>query len=215
LTKSVFFHLLLTACQDKCFQNDVLVGRGETMTSYRKLASDLGMTVSQIRTSLNKLSQTGEIDTIKSKRFTKVILLNYENYQADIIGTKHLVKHTNNNKVFYEMSLKDIGWHEQLCMHNKIKIVQVKIMLDKFYSKIESADDRKPSYKEFRLHFLNWLKYQDVKKYEIESQDVYHYKWQGQATMKGTKDQYERAKKTYDMPGFDFKLLKVVKNDRN
>ena len=26
---------------------------------------------------------------------------------------------------------------------------------------------------------------------------------------------YERAKKTYDMPGFDFKLLKVVKNDRN
>ena len=78
------------------------------MTSLRKLASDLGMTVSQVRTSIKKLQQTGEIDTIKSKRFTKIILLNYENYQADIIGTNHLVKHVNNNKVFYEMSLKDI-----------------------------------------------------------------------------------------------------------
>ena len=175
------------------------------MTSLRKLASDLGMTVSQVRTSLNKLQLTGEVDTVKSKRFTKIILLNYESYQADVIGTNHLVKHVNNNKVFYEMALKDIGWHEQLCMHNKIKIVQVKIMLDKFFSKIESSDDRKPTYREFRLHFLNW------QKYETETQDVYHFKWQGQAPMKGTKDHYERAKKTYDMPGFDFKLIKVVK----
>ena len=129
------------------------MSRGETMTSLRKLASDLGMTVSQVRTSIKKLQQTGEIDTIKSKRFTKIILLNYENYQADIVGSNHLIKHVNNNKVFYEMALKDIGWHEQLCMHNKIKIVQVKLMLDKFFSKLESSDDRKPTYKEFRLHF--------------------------------------------------------------
>ena len=38
------------------------------------------------------------------------------------------------------MALKDIGWHEQLCMHNKIKIVQVKLMLDKFFSKLESSE---------------------------------------------------------------------------
>ena len=42
------------------------------MTSLRKLASDLGMTVSQVRTSIKKLQQTGEIDTIKSKGLQKL-----------------------------------------------------------------------------------------------------------------------------------------------
>ena len=84
------------------------------MTSYRKLADDLGMTVSQIRTSLTKLNQTGEIDTVKSKRFTKIILLNYENYQADIIATDVLVKHESNNKIFLQMAMKDVGWQEML-----------------------------------------------------------------------------------------------------
>lgn len=211
LTKSVFFHLLITACQDKCLQNDALVTRGEVMTSYRKLAEDLGMTVSQIRTSLTKLNQTGEIDTIKSKRFTKIILLNYENYQADIIASGSLIKHENNNKVFLQMALKDVGWQEILCMHNKITVGQMKFMLERFTKHIESADDRKPNFKEYKNHFTNWLRYQNVKEHEVKNQDVYQFQWNGQAVLTGTKEQYDRAKKTYDVDGFDFKLIKIIK----
>jgi len=211
LTKSVFFHLLITACQDKCLQNDALVTRGEVMTSYRKLAENLGMTVSQIRTSLTKLSQTGEIDTVKSKRFTKITLLNYENYQADIIATDFLVKHENNNKMFLRMALKDIAWQEMLCMHNKITVGQMKFMLEIFFKHIESSDDRKPSFKEFKTHFTNWLRYQKVKEHEVKSQDIYQFQWNGQALLSGTKEQYERAKKTYDVDGFNFKLIKIIK----
>ena len=211
LTKSVFFHLLITACQDKCLQNDALVTRGEVMTSYRKLADDLGMTVSQIRTSITKLTQTGEIDTIKSKRFTKIILLNYENYQADITATPNFIKHENNNKVFLNMALKDLGWQEMLCMHNNITVNQMKFMLERFFKHIESADDRKPNFKEFKQHFTNWLRYQNVKEHEVKNQDMYQFSWNGQAQMTGTKEQYERAKRTYDVPGFDFKLIKIIK----
>ena len=192
-------------------QNDSLVTRGEVMTSYRKLADDLGMTVSQVRTSITKLTQTGEIDTIKSKRFTKIILLNYENYQADIIASDALVKHENNNKVFLSMAKKDQGWHEILCMHNKITVNQLEFMLDRFFKHIESADDRKPNFREFKHHFTNWLRYQNVKEHEVKSQDMYQFCWNGQAPMTGTKEQYERAKKTYDVPGFDFKLIKIIK----
>lgn len=181
------------------------------MTSYRKLAEDLGMTVSQIRTSLTKLSQTGEIDTVKSKRFTKITLLNYENYQADIIATDFLVKHENNNKMFLRMALKDIAWQEMLCMHNKITVGQMKFMLERFFKHIESSDDRKPSFKEFKTHFTNWLRYQKVKEHEVKSQDIYQFQWNGQALLTGTKEQYERAKKTYDVDGFNFKLIKIIK----
>lgn len=192
-------------------QNDALVSRGEVMTSYRKLAEDLGMTVSQVRTSITKLTQTGEIDTIKSKRFTKIILLNYENYQADIIASDALVKHENNNKIFLSMAKKDEGWQELLCMHNKISVPQMKFMLDRFLKHLESTDDRKPNFREFKMHFTNWLRYQSVKEHEVKSQDVYQFSWNGQAQMTGTKEQYERAKKTYDVPGFDFKLIKIIK----
>lgn len=181
------------------------------MTSYRKLAEDLGMTVSQVRTSITKLTQTGEIDTIKSKRFTKIILLNYENYQADIIASDELVKHENNNKIFLSMAKKDEGWQELLCMHNKISVPQMKFMLDRFLKHLESTDDRKPNFREFKMHFTNWLRYQSVKEHEVKSQDVYQFSWNGQAQMTGTKEQYERAKKTYDVPGFDFKLIKIIK----
>lgn len=181
------------------------------MTSYRKLAEDLGMTVSQIRTSLTKLNQTGEIDTVKSKRFTKIILLNYENYQADIVATDALVKHENNNKIFLKMAMKDVVWQEMLCMHNNITVGQMKFMLDRFLKHIESSDDRKPNFKEFKTHFTNWLRYQNIKEHEVKNQDMYQFKWNGQAVLTGTKEQYDRAKKTYDVDGFDFKLIKIIK----
>jgi len=181
------------------------------MTSFRKLAEELGMTLSQVRTAIKKLQETGEIDAIKSKKFTKLVILNYENFQADIIASDALIKHETNNKPFLGMALKDRGWHEVLCMHSKMTVPQAEFMLDRFFRHIESADDRKPSYKEFKNHFTNWLRYQNVKEHEVKSKDLYTFQWEGQAARTGTKEQYEIAKRTYDVPGFNFKLIKVQK----
>jgi hypothetical protein len=76
-TKSVFLHLLLKAnWKDQKFQN-LLVKRGQLVTSVKSLSKDLDLTEKQIRLCLKKLISTNEISTKGTNKFT---LINIENY---------------------------------------------------------------------------------------------------------------------------------------
>lgn len=59
--KAVFFHLLLTAEPRARTYKGIKIPAGSVLTSYPKLASELGMTVSQVRTAIVALKSTGEI----------------------------------------------------------------------------------------------------------------------------------------------------------
>ena len=119
--KSVFFHLIITACQSRCLQYDIFITRGQVVTSYRKLSKDLGLTVSQVRTSIKKLHNTGEVDIKNMKKFTIITLLNYESYQSKATNISSVSTKENNNQGFLSVAKKDDVWLEQLCMHNKLK----------------------------------------------------------------------------------------------
>lgn len=76
-TKDVFLHLLLNAqWEDSRFQG-YEVPKGSLVTSYRKLAKSIGISVQSVRTSLNHLKSTHEI-TIKSTN--KFIIISVENW---------------------------------------------------------------------------------------------------------------------------------------
>ena len=58
-TARVFIHLLMKANITAADFEDVTIRRGEVATSYNSLASDLGLSVRNIRTALNHLKSTG------------------------------------------------------------------------------------------------------------------------------------------------------------
>ena len=76
-TFRLWLHLLIKAnWKDQKFQN-LLVKRGQLVTSHNSLSEELGLTKDQIRTSLKKLIATGEITKTVPGKFT---LINIENY---------------------------------------------------------------------------------------------------------------------------------------
>ncbi|WP_458397446.1 hypothetical protein [Anaerotignum sp.] len=81
VVKDLFLHLILTAN----FREQEWMGRtimpGQVVTSYAHLARDLGFSVKQIRTALDKLKRTGEVASEATNRYTIVTIVNWEKYQ--------------------------------------------------------------------------------------------------------------------------------------
>ena len=59
------------------------IKRGEFITSYPKMAALTGLSIKQIRTSINHLKKTGEVAVKSTNKFTKVIVENYSLYQIN------------------------------------------------------------------------------------------------------------------------------------
>ena len=53
-----------------------------TRTSSAPLAEELGFSVKQIRTALNKLKSTGEVASESTNRYTIITVVNWEKYQV-------------------------------------------------------------------------------------------------------------------------------------
>jgi hypothetical protein len=59
----------------------IKIKRGQYMTSVAKLSGNTGLTVSQIRTCLNKLQVTGEITSEVTSLNTLITICKYDTYQ--------------------------------------------------------------------------------------------------------------------------------------
>ena len=79
--KSLFLHLLLTASFKETKWRNTTIKKGQLVTSYKRLADDLGFTVQQVRTALKKLESTGEITSKSTNKFTLITVTNWEEYQ--------------------------------------------------------------------------------------------------------------------------------------
>ena len=78
----VFLHCLLRANhKDNKYRGD-LIKRGTFVSSLDVLAFELKMGKQSLRTALNKLKKTGEINTQTNTRGTVVIICNYDTYQS-------------------------------------------------------------------------------------------------------------------------------------
>ncbi len=82
-TKIVFLHLLLTANYvDKKWRGTV-IKKGQTVTSYRKLAEELNLSEKNVRTAISHLKSTGEVASEKISNFTVISINNYADFQQD------------------------------------------------------------------------------------------------------------------------------------
>lgn len=79
---SVFIHILLLAnWEDKEWQGQI-IKRGSFITSVEHLSSECGLTVRQIRTVLDKLLYTQEIDKRTTNKYTLITVNKYDEYQS-------------------------------------------------------------------------------------------------------------------------------------
>lgn len=82
-TSRLFLHLLFTVnWQDKKWHG-IEVKRGSIITSLSKLSEETGLTVDQVRGSLNKLISTNEITKQTTNRYTVINVVKYGDYQIN------------------------------------------------------------------------------------------------------------------------------------
>jgi len=82
-TFRLFVHLLLKAnYKDLKFEGQKIL-RGQLVTSLSSLASQTGLTVRQVRVSLDKLKMTGEVTSKATNRYTVITVIKYDDYQSN------------------------------------------------------------------------------------------------------------------------------------
>lgn len=79
--KIIFLHCLLRANYTDTKWRDIVLKRGQFITSYEKLASANGLTVQQVRTAIEKLQSTNEITYQSTSHYSVITIKNYNLYQ--------------------------------------------------------------------------------------------------------------------------------------
>ncbi len=86
-TKTLFIHCLLRANYEGEEWKGIYINRGSFVTSLESLASETGLTVRQVRTSLDKLKRKrrngeSELTVMSNRKFTFITVNNYEKFQS-------------------------------------------------------------------------------------------------------------------------------------
>jgi len=79
----LFIHCLLKANRQTKKWQGITIERGSFVTSYGNLADELGLTVRQIRTALDKLKMTGELTHERHSEYSVIVVNNYNDYQPN------------------------------------------------------------------------------------------------------------------------------------
>lgn len=78
----LFIHLIAKANFSDTMWNDIVVHRGELVTSYSKLSEELGLTLKEVRSALGKLKRTGEVASTSTSKYTVISIVGYDKYQC-------------------------------------------------------------------------------------------------------------------------------------
>lgn len=80
-TYKLFTYFLIKAnVTDQPWQ-DIVIGRGQLVTSFTHMAQETGLSVRSVRTSLDKLKSTSEVTCASSSKYTVITVINYDKYQ--------------------------------------------------------------------------------------------------------------------------------------
>lgn len=105
---TIFIDLLLQANHEDGKYRGVKIPKGSLTTSQAKIAERTGLTISQVRTVLDKLSLTGEIAVESTTKFSMISVINWAKYQSDerlALATSQSNRNqiaTNNNEIIKE-----------------------------------------------------------------------------------------------------------------
>lgn len=98
-TCKLFMHLVLKANFTEGKFKDIIVERGQTVTSYGHLAEETGLSVQQVRTAINKLLSTQEITQDATSSYQVITLCNYDTYNPQGKITNKVSNTLSNNQI--------------------------------------------------------------------------------------------------------------------
>lgn len=169
-------------------------------TTLKDLSEETGLSVSQVRKGIRKLSESG---FLASKTTNKNTLLRLENIGLSE-GSVFTFDKQNDKQNYYLSVSNDAAWIEQVTMMYSSTESKIKTKLKDFNAFLIAVDDKKKSMSDYKRHFMNWLK---VNSKDLREVKVHSWKWKGQSAKTGTYEQMIKDKKAFDQPGFDFKLI--------
>lgn len=88
----VFIHCLLKAQSIDSDFKSITIKRGSFITGRNILAKELGLTPQQVRTVLNKLKDTSELNITSTTKGTLIEVINYNTYQVSDTPIKPITK---------------------------------------------------------------------------------------------------------------------------
>jgi hypothetical protein len=106
-TMRVFIHCLLKANSIDSEFKGVTIKRGSFITGRAILSKELGLTPQQVRTVLNKLKNTEELNITSTTRGTLIEVVNYNTYQVDDTPAKPIKKEAGKSVEEREIKFRD------------------------------------------------------------------------------------------------------------
>jgi hypothetical protein len=154
-TFRLFIHLLLKANHKEKKYRGMLLQAGTILTSRDILALEVGLSVRQTRTALDKLKSTNEVAIKTSGQGTIIQIVNYSKYQLETnettnerptsdqqTTTNKNVKKEKNNTYSFLSSLLDNGFDEKLArewveVRKQLKAVNTETAFNSFMSQVQ------------------------------------------------------------------------------
>lgn len=137
-TTRLFIHLLLKAnWKDGKFMG-YDIPKGSLATSLDSLAKQTGLSIRNIRTSLDKLEKTGEIDKRTTNKFTIINIVNYKEFQDEKNKTD---KQLTNDRQTTDNNIRKKERINNIIINNNIKSFYENTKLNEVF--LEYLDTRK------------------------------------------------------------------------
>lgn len=140
-TCRLFIHLLLKVNYMDIKWRWIDIKKGERLTSYWNLSSEIGISVMQVRTCLKKLKSTGEVTIKTTNNYTLIKLNNYEKYNWDNTqDNKPLTnkEQTDNNQITTNKESKNIKKDNNIINNNISKDITTEVVNETSIIKEES-----------------------------------------------------------------------------
>lgn len=97
-TLQLFINLLLSASHKESAVGEIVIERGQVLTSVKRICDETGMSTQMVRSRLSKLERTGEITKKSTNGYTVVTICNYDYYQ----GGEEDQQQTDNKRITNE-----------------------------------------------------------------------------------------------------------------
>lgn len=113
----LFLHILLKANYEDKKWHGVVIKRGQLVTSFANLSAETGLSLQVVRSCLDKLQRTGEVNKQSTSQYTIITVCKYADYQH----IEDVEQQTNNIKITSEQQASNKRVTNEQQQHKNIR----------------------------------------------------------------------------------------------